>query len=241
MSKAIESPVWPWFEQVVEALVRLLDRAEAGELAHRPQPAPVHRGIRPAREGIGAGMADPLLQIRTDVLGPVQRLDLLAGDGRELGLALGRRLVASPPLLAAGAERDPAVRGSQNSRNSTYRPAGTRRSPDERGGSGVLGGEVAARIRAAASASRESSARSASRRAARCRSSASFEGFGRASATRRPLGRISARTARRSLSCGARRTRPRRSSPSIVLVMLVGWTCRRSPILPRGSEPRREK
>ena len=32
-------------EQVVEALVGLLGGAEAGELAHRPEPAPVHRGV----------------------------------------------------------------------------------------------------------------------------------------------------------------------------------------------------
>ena len=33
-------------EQVAEALVGLLDGAEAGELAHRPEPAAVHRRIR---------------------------------------------------------------------------------------------------------------------------------------------------------------------------------------------------
>ena len=39
-------------EQVAEALVRLLGGAEAGELAHRPQPAPVHRRIDAARVGV---------------------------------------------------------------------------------------------------------------------------------------------------------------------------------------------
>ena len=36
----------PVVEQVAEALVGLLGGAEAGELAHRPQPAPVHRRDR---------------------------------------------------------------------------------------------------------------------------------------------------------------------------------------------------
>ena len=42
-------------EQVVEALVGLLAGAEAGELAHRPQPPAVHRGVDAARVGVGAG------------------------------------------------------------------------------------------------------------------------------------------------------------------------------------------
>ena len=37
-------------EQVAEALVRLLRRPEAGELAHRPQPPAVHRRVHAARE-----------------------------------------------------------------------------------------------------------------------------------------------------------------------------------------------
>ena len=41
-------------EQVAEALVRLLGGAEAGELAHRPEPAAVHRRVDAARERIDA-------------------------------------------------------------------------------------------------------------------------------------------------------------------------------------------
>ena len=38
ISKAVERPVWPCVEQIVEALVGRLDGAEPGELAHRPKP-----------------------------------------------------------------------------------------------------------------------------------------------------------------------------------------------------------
>ena len=57
-------------EQVAEALVGLLARAEAGELAHRPQPPAVHRLVDAARERVGArapdrvlGAADPRGQV----------------------------------------------------------------------------------------------------------------------------------------------------------------------------------
>jgi hypothetical protein len=48
-------------EQVQEALVGLLARAEAGELAHRPQPAAIHRLVYAARERVGAGPPDRIL------------------------------------------------------------------------------------------------------------------------------------------------------------------------------------
>src|SRR3981189_1292701 len=38
-------------QQVLEALVRVLRRSESGELAHRPQPPPVHARLRPPRVG----------------------------------------------------------------------------------------------------------------------------------------------------------------------------------------------
>jgi len=82
-------PRLPVVEQVVEALVGLLDRAEAGELAHRPELAPVHRGVGAAGEGVLAGAPDPLLEARLEVLRAVERIDLLARDRRELHLALG--------------------------------------------------------------------------------------------------------------------------------------------------------
>ena len=61
-------------EQVAEALVGLLGGAEAGELAHRPQPAAVHARVDAAGERILAREADPLLE-RADVLGRVERSD----------------------------------------------------------------------------------------------------------------------------------------------------------------------
>lgn len=57
----------------------------------------------------------------------------------------------------------------------------------------------------------------------------------------RPSGVISARTARPSVGCFTRRTKPWVSSRSTIEVTDVGCTWRRSPILPSGSEPRREK
>jgi hypothetical protein len=45
-------------DQVLEALVGVLAGAEAGDLAHGPQPAAVHGGIGAAGEGIAPGQAD---------------------------------------------------------------------------------------------------------------------------------------------------------------------------------------
>ena len=66
-------------EQVAEALVGLLGRAEAGELAHRPQPPPVHRRVDAAGERVLAGVADVALGIHVgEVLRGVERLELAA-------------------------------------------------------------------------------------------------------------------------------------------------------------------
>ena len=48
----------PVLEQVAEARVRLLGRAEAGELPHRPEPAAVHRRVDAARERIRPGVPE---------------------------------------------------------------------------------------------------------------------------------------------------------------------------------------
>src|SRR6185369_13548778 len=80
-------------EQVAEALVGLLGRAEARELAHRPEAAAVHRRVDAARERELAREADPLLE-GAHVLGAVERLDLLAAQRREQGVAFGRARVA---------------------------------------------------------------------------------------------------------------------------------------------------
>jgi hypothetical protein len=77
-------------EQRAVAAVRLLGGAEAGVLAHRPQPAAVHRRVHPAGEGRLAGHADAPEAAGAQRLGPVGRLEPDAARGRELGLPLGR-------------------------------------------------------------------------------------------------------------------------------------------------------
>ena len=95
-------PGLPVVEQVAEALVGLLGGAEAGELAHRPQAAPVHARVDAARERILAREADPLLE-RADVLGTVERLDRLSRERRERLPALRRRRVElAEPALRLG-------------------------------------------------------------------------------------------------------------------------------------------
>ena len=69
MSKAVESPVWPCSSEVAEALVRLLGRAEAGELAHRPEAAAVHRRIDASGERVLAGVAEVARVVDVDALG----------------------------------------------------------------------------------------------------------------------------------------------------------------------------
>ena len=47
----------------MEALVCLLGRAEARELAHRPEAAPVHRAINAAGERVLTGQADRVVKV----------------------------------------------------------------------------------------------------------------------------------------------------------------------------------
>ena len=69
-------------EQVAEAPVRLLGRAEARELPHRPQPAAVHRLVHAARERVRTGITQIAVVVDWRPLGPVDRLDLDAADRR---------------------------------------------------------------------------------------------------------------------------------------------------------------
>ena len=85
-------------EQVAEARVRLLGRAESGELAHRPEPAPVHRLVHAAGEGVRAGIAEVAVVVDRGALGAVDRIDVDAADRRRygrrcrrLGIRPGRR------------------------------------------------------------------------------------------------------------------------------------------------------
>ena len=90
-------------EQVAEALVRLDRSAEAGELAHRPELAAVHRRIDAARERVDARIAEVAVVVDLGLLGRHERLVLEAGDGREqLPLPFGLALV---DLLAPRSRR----------------------------------------------------------------------------------------------------------------------------------------
>jgi hypothetical protein len=68
-------------DQVVEALVRLLGARVARVLAHRPLAAAVHVRVDPARERVGARLAEALLEARADVPGVVLVLHLNARVG----------------------------------------------------------------------------------------------------------------------------------------------------------------
>ena len=88
-------------EQVVEALVGLLGGAEAGELAHRPQPPAVHRRVDAARERRLAREADPLGRRQVGV--GVERAHRLPRQRRERCEPLRRALVfLAPALLVRG-------------------------------------------------------------------------------------------------------------------------------------------
>ena len=89
-------------EQVAEALVRLLGRAEAGELAHRPEAAAVHRRVDAARERI------------------------LARDSR------GRARTRSPRSRACRAARSRSPRSSRRARRCARAPSRTSRSARRR-------------------------------------------------------------------------------------------------------------
>ena len=146
MSKAVERPPCPCVEQVVEALVGLLGGPEAGELAHGPQPAPVHRRVDPARVRELARAPDVGRRIGRQVIRRVERLDGLARDRREVGVALGarREALAEPALVVLrcraglGGHRRPRVR---------HGPAGEARSALRRSASPLPGAERTGRVR----------------------------------------------------------------------------------------------
>src|SRR5205823_15068183 len=85
-------------EKVAEALVRLLGSPEAGELPHRPEPAPVHRRVHAPREREHAWIAEVAVVVDLDLVRRVERLVLEPRDrAEELPAALWRRLVELPP------------------------------------------------------------------------------------------------------------------------------------------------
>ena len=94
-------------EQVAEALVRLDRRAEAGELAHRPELAAVHRRIDAARERVDARVAEIAVVVDRDRLGR-------ARAARSRGPRSSR---TAPPAARAGARTPPrATRPSRRVR-----------------------------------------------------------------------------------------------------------------------------
>ena len=103
-------------EEVAEALVRLLGRAEAGELAHRPEAAAVHRRVDAARERILARVAEVAAVVDLHVLGRRERLVLDPRDRREeLVGALGR-LARTSRRARRRATRRPDPRSSPSRR-----------------------------------------------------------------------------------------------------------------------------
>src|SRR5581483_3948380 len=103
-------PRLPLREQVPEALVRLLGRAEARELPHRPQPAPVHGRVHAARERELTRKAEIAPVVDRDVVRRVQRLQLDPRDRREqLVLALRRPAVPLPAPLGGRIELAPIL------------------------------------------------------------------------------------------------------------------------------------
>ena len=79
-------PGLPALEQEFVAPVGVLGRAEPGELAHRPEPAPVHRGMDAARERIRAGGAQ--LRLRTPPLQILRRVHRLPLDAHRVAPVL---------------------------------------------------------------------------------------------------------------------------------------------------------
>src|SRR5262249_925314 len=86
-------------DQVLEALVGVFRGAEAGDLAHGPQPSAVHRGIRAARERVLPGQSDILERRVGRIERGIDTLHRKPGQGPELGLPLRRLLEEGGKLL----------------------------------------------------------------------------------------------------------------------------------------------
>ena len=82
MSNAVDRPVCPCSSRKWKRWLVSSGRAEAGEHAHRPQLAAVHRLVDAARERELAGVAD--LLVRAHVVGPVDVLERDAAHRRVL-------------------------------------------------------------------------------------------------------------------------------------------------------------
>ncbi len=101
MSYAIESPVPPSRDQRLEARVRVLGGAEAGEHAHRPQPPAMPGGMDAARERRLARQAEVAPRIPAgQVAGGVEAIDL----DPDWVVNRGFRSVRIIPACASGCE-----------------------------------------------------------------------------------------------------------------------------------------
>ena len=85
-------------EEVAEAPVRLLGGREAGVLAHRPEPAPVHRRLDAAGERVLAGPAEVAVLVEA---GRVGRRVQVADDDPRRGLERLAALGGAPERLGA--------------------------------------------------------------------------------------------------------------------------------------------
>src|SRR5437867_12594006 len=87
-------------EEVPESPVGLLRRGHPGVLAHRPQPAPVHRGVDAPGVRRLAGPAEITRRFEAlEISGPVDGLDLDAGVGFATFLVHGRSVPARPWMV----------------------------------------------------------------------------------------------------------------------------------------------
>ena len=109
-------PVATGPQQFLEPTVGVGGRAEAGELAHRPQAGPVHGGVGPARIGV--------LARQFCALGSVDGLQGHARHRLEASLPPGRTLELLLPGLSVG--HRPTVLQRQTT---LRRPPGSRRRP----------------------------------------------------------------------------------------------------------------
>ena len=95
------------FEEEFEALVGLPRRAEAGELAHGPEPAAVHGGVDAARERILTRITEIGFGVETvEAVGRVERVDGDAADGGGRLLARRGGGVLALPAVAGGGVGD---------------------------------------------------------------------------------------------------------------------------------------
>ena len=112
-------------DEVAEAAVGVLARAEARDLAHGPEPPAVHRRIRPARVRVLARQPEVLLAEVLDVFGRVDALERQAGQRPVLACgtpagARGTRAARPPPTPRA------ARRPARSRRGRTLRPPSSR-------------------------------------------------------------------------------------------------------------------